>query len=84
MIPTAASPPITPPAIAPALVPPPPDELSSESDELLVDVLTHCIVAHSVQDWAVITHFVPDGQSHEGDSCGHCLHSARANKAAFC
>lgn len=77
--------------MAPALVPPPPppppplDELSCESEELPVDVLTQFIDAHSLHDCAVIMHVVPDGQSHVGASCGHSLQpeAARANKAMF-
>lgn len=46
-----AIPPMTPPAIAPALLPPP---LDGAGCGLLTDVLMHFVDAQAVQDWLII------------------------------
>jgi hypothetical protein len=70
----AATPPITPPAIAPVSVPP--------ESEGLEPVETHFVVAHSSQLGAVMVHIDPSGQAGQaGDVVSHCLQRLKRERA---
>lgn len=70
----AATPPITPPAMAPVSVPP---EVGG-----LVLVATHFVVAHSSQLGAVMVHIDPSGhEGQAGDVVPHCLQRLKRERA---
>lgn len=70
----AATPPTTPPAIAPVSVPP--------EFEGAAPVETHLVVAHASQLGAVMVHIDPSGHAGQaGDVVSHCLQRLKTERA---
>jgi hypothetical protein len=67
-MPIKASPPITPPAIAPALLPEP---VLGNGEGVLTAVLMQDVVGHCVQDRLVSAQVSPAAQLHTGGVSGH-------------
>lgn len=73
--PIAATPPMTPPTMAPVLLPP-------ESDGWEPPVEMHFVVAHSSQVCVFMVHVEPSGQAgHAGAEVSHCLQRLKRERA---